>query len=53
MDPSLAILVLVAIIYLLVIIAVVFVIISKRKGKLKQTIDPLPKEHFKNELEEK
>lgn len=48
-----AILVLVAVIYVLLIIGIIFFIIFKKRGVLKQTIDPKPKNPIKeNERED-
>lgn len=49
-----AILVLVAVIYVLLIVGVVFFIIFKKRGAFKQTVDPKPKNPIKkNEREDK
>lgn len=42
MDITLAIIVLVAVIYLLIIIGAIFFIRYRKKGMFKQTIDPKP-----------
>ncbi|MGE7667130.1 hypothetical protein ACQKMN_15585 [Ureibacillus composti] len=53
MDTTLAILVLVAIIYVLIIIGAVVFIVSRKRGVFKQTIDPMPIQQFTNEKESK
>lgn len=46
LDPTLSILVLVAIMYLLIIIGIILFFVNKKRGSLKQTIDPKPEEQF-------
>jgi len=53
LDTTLAILVLVAIIYVLIIIGAVVFIVSRKRGAFKQTIDPMPVQQFTNEKESK
>lgn len=48
-----AILILVAVIYILLIIGVVFFIVLKRKGAFKQTIDPKPNKPMQEKEQEK
>ncbi|NLY78564.1 MAG: hypothetical protein GX072_01290 [Lysinibacillus sp.] len=54
LDATLSILILVAIIYLIFII-LGFVFIMKKRGSMKQTIDPKPDQNFnvRNEQEER
>lgn len=48
MDSTLAIIILVGVIYLIIMIGVTIFIISKKRGIFKQTIDPKPYQSFES-----
>ena len=50
-DTTLAIIILVAVMYFIIIIGAIIFIMNKRKNIFKQTIDPKPEQPFQNNQE--